>query len=70
MVWLYINIYDYAYVRRLYMSENIFEPLVCSLSECAKVLVKNIKKTLKLNKYDFKDLFKKIELKNNSFFVA
>ena len=46
------------------MSENIFEPLVCSLSECTKVLVKNIKKILKLNKYDFKDLFRKIELKN------
>ena len=46
------------------MSENIFEPLGDSLAECIKVLLKCTKKVLGLSTYDFKDLFKKIGLKN------
>ena len=46
------------------MSENIFEPLVDSLSESIKILFKYTKKAFGFNTYDFKDLFKKIGLKN------
>ena len=46
------------------MSENIFEPLGDSLAECIKVLLKCTKKVLGLSTYDFKDLLKKIGLKN------
>lgn len=48
------------------MSENIFEPLVDSMVETSKLLIKSINKLLGLNTLDFKQLFKELGLCNKS----
>lgn len=48
------------------MSENIFEPIVDSMVETSKVLIKHINKLLGLNTLDFKQLFKELGLCNKS----
>ena len=48
------------------MSENLFEPLVDSMVETSKVLIKYINKVLGLNTLDFKQLFKELGLCNKS----
>lgn len=48
------------------MSENIFEPLVVSLVEVSKILVKSINSVLGLNTLDFKNLFEELGICNKS----
>ena len=48
------------------MSENILEPIVDSMVETSKVLIKHINKLLGLNTLDFKQLFKELGLCNKS----
>lgn len=48
------------------MSENIFEPLVDSMVETSKLLIKSINKVLGLNTLDFKQLFKELGICNKS----
>ena len=48
------------------MSENIFEPLVDSMVETSKLLIKSINKLLGLNTLDFKQLFKELGICNKS----
>ena len=48
------------------MSENLFEPLVDSMVETSKLLIKYINKVLGLNTLDFKQLFKELGLCNKS----
>lgn len=48
------------------MGENIFEPLVDSMVETSKLLIKSINKLLGLNTLDFKQLFKELGICNKS----
>ena len=48
------------------MSANIFEPLVVSMVETSKVLIKSINQVLGLNTLDFKKLFEELNLCNKS----
>ena len=48
------------------MSENIFEPIVDSMVETSKLLIKQINKLLGLNTLDFRKLFKELGLCNKS----
>lgn len=48
------------------VSYNIFTPLIDSVFDCGKVLIKCTKQALGLNIYDFKDLFEKTSFKNKS----
>lgn len=48
------------------VSDNIIEPLVDSIIESTKILIKCTKKALGFNTYDFKDLFMKINFKNKA----
>lgn len=48
------------------MSENIFEPIVDSMVETSKLLIKSINKLLGLNTLDFKQLFKELGICNKS----
>lgn len=48
------------------MNENIFEPLVDSVVDSIKILLKHSKRCLGLNTYDFRDLFEKINFKNKA----
>lgn len=48
------------------MSENIFEPIVDSMVETSKILIKQINKLLGLNTLDFKQLFIELGLCNKS----
>ena len=48
------------------MSDNIFEPLVDSVVEIGKLLIKSINKVLGLNTLDFKQLFEELGICNKS----
>lgn len=48
------------------MSENMFEPLVVSVVDSCKILIKCINKVFGWNTFDFKDFFESIELKNKA----
>lgn len=48
------------------MSENMFEPLVVSVVDSCKILIKCINKVFGWNTFDFKDFFESIALKNKA----
>ena len=48
------------------MSANIFEPLVVSMLETSKILIKSINQVLGLNTLDFKKLFEELGICNKS----
>lgn len=48
------------------MSENLFEPIVDSVVETGKLLIKGINKLLGLNTLDFKKLFEELNICNKS----
>lgn len=48
------------------MNCNLFSPLIDSLFESSKVLIKTLKQCLNINTYDFNDFFKKIGFKNKA----
>ena len=50
----------------MFMSENLFEPLVESLIESGKLVVKVIKRALSINTLDFRKLFEELNLCNKS----